>query len=131
MSKEVKKNELSGREIVVSMFLGILVSAGSSADDQQTIRKLSKYHPNANRILDLKAMLLVFFVIKRQIIRFTLKNRRGPHYPIGLNAPKFLKKEIERRLLLTREIKTEPLLINGENQFHEFQSTNEGELHRK
>lgn len=28
MSKEVKKNELSGREIVVSMFLGILVSAG-------------------------------------------------------------------------------------------------------
>lgn len=74
-------------------------------------------------------MALVFLVIKRQITRFTLKNRRGPHYPIGMNAPKFLKKEIERRLLLTREIKTEPLLINGENQFHEFQSTNEGELH--
>ena len=74
-------------------------------------------------------MLLVFLVIKRQIIRFTLKNRRGPHYPIGLNAPKFLKKEIERRLLLTTEIKTEPLLINGENQFHEFQSTNEGDFY--
>lgn len=73
-------------------------------------------------------MLLVFLFIKRQIIRFTLKNRRGPHYPIGLNAPKFLKKEIERRLMLTKEIKTEPLLINGENQFYEFQTNDEGLL---
>lgn len=81
------------------------------------------------KIIDSKAMLLVFLVIKRQIIRFTLKNRRGPHYPIGLNAPKFLKKEIERRLLITNEIKTEPLLINGERQFHEFQSTNDGEYY--
>ena len=75
-------------------------------------------------------MLLVFLFIKRQIIRFTLKNRRGPHYQIGLNAPKFLKREIERRLLLTNEIKTEPLLLNGENQFHEFQSTDEGIINK-
>lgn len=73
-------------------------------------------------------MFLVFLFIKRQIIRFTLKNRRGPHYPIGANASKFLKKEIERRLLLTKEIKTEPLLINGENQFNEFQPKDEGSL---
>lgn len=75
-----------------------------------------------------KAILIVVLFVKRQIIRFTLKNRRGPHYSIGANAPKFLKKEIERRLLLTNEIKTEPLLISGENQFKEFQSTDEGKF---
>lgn len=73
-------------------------------------------------------MFLVSIFIKRQIIRFTLKNKRGPHHPIGANAPKFLKKEIDRRLRLTNEIKTEPLLINGENQFNEFQSTDEGKV---
>ena len=41
MQKEVKKNELSGREIVVSMFLGILVSCA--------IRLLKISKSNANR----------------------------------------------------------------------------------
>jgi len=95
MQKEIKKNELSGREIIIILFLGIMT------------------------------MLIVFIFIKRQIIRFTLKSRRGPHYPIGTNAPKFLKREIDRRLHLTKEIKMEPLLISGDNQFHEFQTTDE------
>lgn len=73
-------------------------------------------------------MFLVFIFVKRYITIFTLKNRRGPHYPIGANATKFLKKEIERRLILTKEIKTEPMLISGDNQFHEFRSTDDGKF---
>lgn len=69
---------------------------------------------------------MIFLFIKKQITRFTLKNKRGPHTPIGLNAPKYLKNEIDRRLSLTEKIKTEPLLISGENQFTDFYSSNEG-----
>ncbi|XP_015795645.1 uncharacterized protein C1orf43 homolog [Tetranychus urticae] len=58
------------------------------------------------------AFILLFLFAKRQIMRFTLKNRRGPHCPIGLDAHRNLKKEIDRRLEAVKHIKFEPKLIN-------------------
>ena len=49
-------------------------------------------------------------------MRFALKNRRGPHMPIGSDAPKHLRKEIERRLDLVKEIKLDPVLIKDQDQ---------------
>ncbi|XP_066249246.1 protein C1orf43 homolog [Euwallacea similis] len=58
----------------------------------------------------LTIILLILFA-KRQIMRFTLRSRRGPHVPIGHDGPKTLKREIERRLDLIPRIVCEPKLI--------------------
>lgn len=35
-------------------------------------------------------LVLLFIFAKRQIMRFTLRSRRGPHVPIGHSAPKVI-----------------------------------------
>ena len=44
-------------------------------------------------------------------MRFALKSRRGPHFPIASDAPKHLRKEIERRLDVVKDIKLHPVLV--------------------
>lgn len=36
----------------------------------------------------LQVFVLLFIIVKRQIVRFAMKSRRGPHVPLGHNAPK-------------------------------------------
>lgn len=55
--------------------------------------------------------LIVFIFGKRQIQRFALKNQKGPHVPVGLDAKKALKRETERRLERTADVVTEPTLL--------------------
>ncbi|RWS17202.1 hypothetical protein B4U79_10824 [Dinothrombium tinctorium] len=59
--------------------------------------------------------VLLFIFGKRQIMRFTLKTRRGPHFPIGVESPKHLKREIERRFQVVSQTKHEPTLIQDQN----------------
>lgn len=73
--------------------------------------------------------ILMFLFAKRQITRFALKSRRGPHIPVGYDAPKALKRDLERRLDRIREIKYEPLLQQEENDSFnssEINNTKEG-----
>ncbi|XP_052277722.1 protein C1orf43 homolog isoform X2 [Dreissena polymorpha] len=71
--------------------------------------------------------LLLFLFAKRQIMRFTLKSRRGPYVSIGSNVPKELRTEIFRRINRVPDIKHEPKLVNpaiealaksGDNNFY-------------
>ncbi len=79
--------------------------------------------------------IILFIFAKRQIMRFALRSRRGPHFPIGHDAKKVkttwlllllyftfalliaiyifqsIKKEIERRLDCIQRIAYEPQLI--------------------
>ncbi|XP_007946729.1 protein C1orf43 homolog [Orycteropus afer afer] len=55
--------------------------------------------------------VLLFIFVKRQIMRFAMKSRRGPHVPVGHNAPKDLKEEIDIRLSRVQDIKYEPQLL--------------------
>ncbi|XP_018426096.1 PREDICTED: uncharacterized protein C1orf43 homolog isoform X3 [Nanorana parkeri] len=55
--------------------------------------------------------VLLFIFVKRQIMRFAMKSRRGPHVPVGHNAPKELKEEIDNRLSKVQDIKFEPQLL--------------------
>nr|KAF6315834.1 hypothetical protein mPipKuh1_001755 [Pipistrellus kuhlii] len=71
--------------------------------------------------------VLLFIFVKRQIMRFAMKSRRGPHVPVGHNAPKRLppehstlwiepatqdlKEEIDIRLSRVQDIKYEPQLL--------------------
>ncbi|XP_034083886.1 protein C1orf43 homolog isoform X2 [Gymnodraco acuticeps] len=56
--------------------------------------------------------VLLFIFVKRQIVRFAMKSRRGPHVPIGHNAPKELRQEIEAKLCQVQKIHFEPRLLS-------------------
>ncbi|CAH2089128.1 unnamed protein product [Euphydryas editha] len=58
--------------------------------------------------------VILFIFAKRQITRFALRSRRGPHVPIGASAKKCLKKEIERRIEAVPRIVHEPRLLCAE-----------------
>ncbi|XP_075464095.1 protein C1orf43 homolog isoform X2 [Ascaphus truei] len=61
--------------------------------------------------------VLLFIFVKRQIMRFAMKSRRGPHVPVGHNAPKELKEEIDIRLSKVQDIRFEPrLLAEGDDR---------------
>ncbi|XP_068189586.1 protein C1orf43 homolog [Antennarius striatus] len=59
--------------------------------------------------------VLLFIFVKRQIMRFAMRSRRGPHAPIGHNAPKGLREEIDSRLSKVQEIRFEPRLLSEED----------------
>uniref|UniRef100_W5LA79 Chromosome 1 open reading frame 43 n=1 Tax=Astyanax mexicanus TaxID=7994 RepID=W5LA79_ASTMX len=57
--------------------------------------------------------VLLFIFVKRQIMRFAMKSRRGPHVPLGHNAPKGLREEIDCRLSKVNDIRYEPRLLSA------------------
>uniref|UniRef100_A0A182NSG1 Uncharacterized protein n=1 Tax=Anopheles dirus TaxID=7168 RepID=A0A182NSG1_9DIPT len=68
---------------------------------------------------------MCFIFAKRQIVRFTLRQRRGPHVAVGHDAKKVervqtwqnsIKKEIERRLDCIQKIYYEPQLLWNDQQ---------------
>ncbi|KAF3834066.1 hypothetical protein F7725_025270 [Dissostichus mawsoni] len=59
--------------------------------------------------------VLLFIFVKRQIMRFAMRSRRGPHAPIGHNAPKGLREQIDSRLSKVQEIRFEPRLLEEED----------------
>lgn len=59
--------------------------------------------------------VLLFIFVKRQIMRFAMKSRRGPHVPIGHNAPKDLREEIDRSLLKVQDLDYEPQLLDEDD----------------
>ncbi|KAK9498038.1 hypothetical protein O3M35_003923 [Rhynocoris fuscipes] len=59
--------------------------------------------------------ILLFIFAKRQIMRFALRSRRGPHVPVGHGAKKALKKEIHRRIELVPKILYEPRVSDESN----------------
>ncbi|XP_067002021.1 protein C1orf43 homolog [Anabrus simplex] len=60
-------------------------------------------------------IVLLFIFAKRQIMRFALRSRHGPHVPIGHDAKKSLKREIDRRIDVIPRIIYEPQLINDDD----------------
>ncbi|RWS28081.1 hypothetical protein B4U80_04245 [Leptotrombidium deliense] len=68
--------------------------------------------------------VLLFIFGKRQIMRFALKTRRGPHFPIGFESPKHLKREIERRFEVVANTKQEPQLIHNIVDEKDLEETN-------
>ncbi|KAK4884736.1 hypothetical protein RN001_001007 [Aquatica leii] len=62
--------------------------------------------------LGVLTFIILFIFAKRQIMRFALRSRRGPHVPIGHDAKKILRREIERRIDLIPRIICEPQLLH-------------------
>ncbi|KAM7159572.1 protein C1orf43 homolog [Molossus nigricans] len=59
--------------------------------------------------------VLLFIFVKRQIMHFVMKSQRGPHVPLGHNAPKDVKEEIDIRLSRVQDIKYEPELLGDDD----------------
>ncbi|XP_060906626.1 protein C1orf43 homolog [Labrus mixtus] len=59
--------------------------------------------------------VLLFIFVKRQIMRFAMKSRRGPHVPLGHNAPKELRQKIEAKLSQVQKIHFEPRLMSPDD----------------
>ncbi|XP_070691336.1 protein C1orf43 homolog [Pempheris klunzingeri] len=59
--------------------------------------------------------VLLFIFVKRQIMRFAMKSRRGPHVPLGHNAPKELRQQIEAKLCQVQKIHFEPRLLSPDD----------------
>ncbi|XP_055904942.1 protein C1orf43 homolog [Eupeodes corollae] len=61
--------------------------------------------------------IMLFIFAKRQIMRFTLRSRRGPHVPVGNDAKKGIRREIERRLDCIQKIAHEPKLLWDDDKY--------------
>ncbi|XP_071385342.1 protein C1orf43 homolog isoform X2 [Centroberyx affinis] len=59
--------------------------------------------------------VLLFIFVKRQIMRFAMKSRRGPHVPLGHNAPKELRQQIDSKLHKVQKIQFEPRLLSPDD----------------
>jgi len=57
-----------------------------------------------------QTFIMLFIFAKRQIMRFTLRSRRGPHVSVGQGGVKSFRREIDRRLDYASHIKYEPVL---------------------
>jgi len=57
-----------------------------------------------------QTFIMLFIFAKRQIMRFTLRSRRGPHVSVGQGGLKPLRREIDRRLEYANHIRCEPRL---------------------
>jgi len=60
--------------------------------------------------IGVQACIIVFIFVKRQVQRFALRNRRGPHMSVGHGAPKALRREADRLLECVSYIRHEPPL---------------------
>jgi len=64
--------------------------------------------------------IMLVIVVKRQIMRFALRNRRGPHTHIGQGASKILRREIDRQLDYVAYIRHEPEPIDLKDEDQNF-----------
>ncbi|XP_015427163.1 PREDICTED: uncharacterized protein C1orf43 homolog [Myotis davidii] len=62
--------------------------------------------------------VLLFIFVKRQIMRFAMKSRRGPHVPVGHNAPKRLEGAKDRTINEEGVALCYYLFISSEIPFH-------------
>lgn len=101
--------------VCLLVYSPVLVSSPSSAVQRNMANQLSGVAIVICIAIGFTTFILLFIFGKRQIMRFALKSRRGPHFPIASDAPKHLRKEIERRLDAVKDIRHDPIL-NGKDE---------------
>ena len=67
--------------------------------------------------------IMLVIVVKRQIMRFALRNRRGPHTHIGQGAPKVFRRETDRQLEYVAYIRHEPESIDLKEEIQNYRIT--------
>ncbi|KAF8794223.1 Protein C1orf43 like protein [Argiope bruennichi] len=68
--------------------------------------------------------VLLFIFANRQIKRFSLKSKFGPHFPIAQDAPKSVQNEINRRLDVVKTIAYQPTLLKKSDEIYFTEEAN-------
>lgn len=89
------------------------VQAAPSPPQQQQQEQLSGVAVVIIITVGLQTFIMLFIFAKRQIRRFTLRSRRGPHVSVGQGALKVLRKEIDRRIEYAAHVRYEPVLASS------------------
>lgn len=102
-----------------------MLKVRQSVQENLTPRKMTKELSGVTIILIISGGVLTFAILfifaKRQIMRFAIRSRRGPHVPVGHDANKAIKKEIERRLDCIQRITYEPQLLPDDDSSYILQ----------
>ena len=67
-----------------------------------------------------QTIIMLFIFAKRQIMRFTIRSRRGPHVSVGQGGVKALRREIDRRLEYASHIRLVFSEINTKYPSHRY-----------
>ncbi|PFX34890.1 Uncharacterized protein C1orf43-like [Stylophora pistillata] len=63
-------------------------------------------------IFTISVGLLIVIIVKRQILRMLLLSKRGPHSPVGSDAPKRLGRKITAHLQRISQLRMEPRMLS-------------------
>ncbi|XP_027044735.1 uncharacterized protein LOC113672627 [Pocillopora damicornis] len=63
-------------------------------------------------IFTLSVVLLIAIIVKRQMLRMLLLSKRGPHSPVGSDAPRNLGREITAHLQRISQLRMEPRMLS-------------------
>lgn len=86
--------------------------SASPANKKPVVEELSGVAVVIIIAIGVQGCIMLFIFAKRQIMRFALRTRRGPHTHIGQGGPKFLRREIDRLLEYVPYVKLEPTQLN-------------------
>jgi len=97
-------------------------------DDESILPPTSPNHEQLSGVavviimgICVQTIIILIIFAKRQIMRFTLRARRGPHVSVGQGGLKPLRKEIDRRIEYASHITTEPRLLFHQTDNPELQ----------
>lgn len=68
--------------------------------------------------------VLLFIFANRQIKRFSLKSKSGPHIPVAQDAPKSVQHELNRRLDVIKSIAYQPTLLKKSDEIYFTEEAN-------
>eukprot|EP00095_Tigriopus_kingsejongensis_P004019 maker-scaffold5_size1054832-snap-gene-1.17 protein:Tk04019 transcript:maker-scaffold5_size1054832-snap-gene-1.17-mRNA-1 annotation:"c1orf43 homolog" len=60
--------------------------------------------------IGVQGFIMLGILVKRQIMKFAIRNRGGPHMHVGHGAPKAMRRETDRNLECVNYIRHEPML---------------------
>lgn len=83
-----------------------------SSDDAKLLKNLGGVGLVMTIIFTLSVVLLIAIIVKRQMLRMLLLSKRGPHSPVGSDAPRNLGREITAHLQRISQLRMEPRMLS-------------------
>lgn len=89
-----------------------MADSAVSSTDAKLLKKLGGVGLVMTIIFTISIGLLIVILVKRQILRMLLLSKRGPHSPVGSDAPRSLGREISAQLQRISQLRMEPRMLS-------------------
>ncbi|XP_029196508.1 protein C1orf43 homolog isoform X1 [Acropora muricata] len=83
-----------------------------SSTDAKLLKKLGGVGLVMTIIFAISIVIVIVILVKRQILRMLLLSKRGPHSPVGSDAPRSLGRDIAARLQRISQLRMEPRMLS-------------------